>query len=231
MPALTTAAAITGGSALIGNLISNSGNKKSQKRADKMNTKFWQMQNDYNDPAQQMARLKKAGLNPNLIYGQSVAGATGQAGSVAPSKAAPYSMQGIGQAAMQGYQAEAQVQNTNADTLDKIQKIGVDKKYLEPMAKAELTKMSLGNIQLYLKNQQIAPFVATAVERASEELLTIQSNTKTAQAKQKVSEFQARLSNLNINPTGSLGMTLLRMIMASVPELQQYLSPPDNQNQ
>jgi len=227
MPALTTAAAITGGSALIGNLISNSGSKKSQKRADKMNTKFWQMQNDYNDPAQQMARLKKAGLNPNLIYGQSVAGATGQAGSVAPSKAAPYSMQGIGQAAMQGYQAEAQVQNTNADTLDKIQKIGVDKKYLEPMAKAELTKMSLGNIQQYLKNQQIAPFVATAVERASEELLTIQSNTKTAQAKQKVSEFQARLSNLNINPTGSLGMTLLRMIMASVPELQQYLTPPD----
>lgn len=31
----------------------------------------WQLQNAYNHPAQQMARYKEAGLNPNLIYGQS----------------------------------------------------------------------------------------------------------------------------------------------------------------
>lgn len=29
----------------------------------------WNMQNFYNSPAQQMARLKSAGLNPNLVYG------------------------------------------------------------------------------------------------------------------------------------------------------------------
>lgn len=29
----------------------------------------WNMQNFYNSPAQQMARLKAAGLNPNLVYG------------------------------------------------------------------------------------------------------------------------------------------------------------------
>lgn len=29
----------------------------------------WNMQNDYNSPASQMARLKAAGLNPNLVYG------------------------------------------------------------------------------------------------------------------------------------------------------------------
>lgn len=29
----------------------------------------WNMQNAYNSPAQQMARLKAAGLNPNLVYG------------------------------------------------------------------------------------------------------------------------------------------------------------------
>lgn len=29
----------------------------------------WNRQNEYNSPAQQMARLKAAGLNPNLVYG------------------------------------------------------------------------------------------------------------------------------------------------------------------
>lgn len=30
---------------------------------------FWNMQNQYNDPQAQMARLQNAGLNPNLVYG------------------------------------------------------------------------------------------------------------------------------------------------------------------
>lgn len=32
---------------------------------------FWNMQNEYNSPQAQMARFQAAGLNPNLIYGQS----------------------------------------------------------------------------------------------------------------------------------------------------------------
>lgn len=43
------------------------------------NLKFWNMQNEYNSPEQQMARFRKAGLNPNLIYGQ---GNSGPAGNV-----------------------------------------------------------------------------------------------------------------------------------------------------
>lgn len=30
----------------------------------------WQMQNEYNNPSSQMARLRAAGLNPNLVYGK-----------------------------------------------------------------------------------------------------------------------------------------------------------------
>lgn len=40
---------------------------------------MWKMQNEYNDPSQQMARLKLAGLNPNLVYGK---GADNTAGSI-----------------------------------------------------------------------------------------------------------------------------------------------------
>lgn len=34
----------------------------------------WHMQNQYNSPVQQMARLRDAGLNPNLVYGDGVTG-------------------------------------------------------------------------------------------------------------------------------------------------------------
>lgn len=40
---------------------------------------MWNRQNQYNSPEAQMARLKGAGLNPNLVYGQGAAGASGQA--------------------------------------------------------------------------------------------------------------------------------------------------------
>lgn len=52
-------------------------NKKSREFAREMyekqkadNLAFWQMQNEYNSPEQQMQRFQEAGLNPNLIYGQ-----------------------------------------------------------------------------------------------------------------------------------------------------------------
>lgn len=35
------------------------------------NLQLWQLQNEYNTPAAQMKRYQDAGLNPNLIYGQS----------------------------------------------------------------------------------------------------------------------------------------------------------------
>lgn len=34
----------------------------------------WNMQNEYNSPVKQMARLRDAGLNPNLVYGEGVTG-------------------------------------------------------------------------------------------------------------------------------------------------------------
>lgn len=47
-----------------------------------LNRENWALQNAYNTPSAQMARYKEAGLNPNLIYGQSnTAGAIASAGT------------------------------------------------------------------------------------------------------------------------------------------------------
>lgn len=63
------AAAIAAGSAIW----QNQKNKKAQEKANEANVAnqqaMWEQTNEYNDPTNQMIRLQKAGLNPNLIYG------------------------------------------------------------------------------------------------------------------------------------------------------------------
>lgn len=65
-------------------LMQNAANRRAEKRAYDRSIEFWNMQNAYNSPVQQMQRLKEAGLNPRLIYGQSSGAAAGNAPS-APS--------------------------------------------------------------------------------------------------------------------------------------------------
>lgn len=69
-------------SGLIGQRKNYKYQKKLATHAFNQNVQMWNMQNEYNSPAAQMQRLKDAGLNPNMIYGQSAAGATGNAGSM-----------------------------------------------------------------------------------------------------------------------------------------------------
>ena len=79
----------------------------------------WAMQNEYNSPSAQMARLKQAGLNPNLVYGS---GADVTAGPVrsadAPSwspRAPQFDLGSVAYEGMTAYQnmeiKEAQVDN------------------------------------------------------------------------------------------------------------------------
>lgn len=85
VPAIGAAAAL-GGSAI--NAISQSRqNRKSREYADAAyqkerlnNIEFWKMQNEYNSPTQQMARLRAGGLSPQLAYGS--ASASGPAGNL-----------------------------------------------------------------------------------------------------------------------------------------------------
>lgn len=60
-------------------------NKEMAAIQNQYNIDMWNMQNEYNSPTAQMARLKDAGLNPNLMYGM---GNTGNA-SKAPEMVAP----------------------------------------------------------------------------------------------------------------------------------------------
>lgn len=58
------------GGGIISQYMANRANRKLQKQAQDYELQMWHLQNEYNSPSSQMQRLKDAGLNPNLMYGE-----------------------------------------------------------------------------------------------------------------------------------------------------------------
>lgn len=92
---------------------SNAEAQKAAKSANDMNLAYWNMQNTYNSPVEQMARLKEAGLNPMLVYGSG--NVTGNSSSSITS-AQTYANKYNTLAGIQGVQALSNLKNTNANT-------------------------------------------------------------------------------------------------------------------
>lgn len=61
----------------------NQANDRRQQRQNEYNYRMWELNNEYNDPMNQVKRLERAGLNPDLIYGQNASGASGLSSSPA----------------------------------------------------------------------------------------------------------------------------------------------------
>lgn len=87
-------AIIAGGASLLGSALGFGSQKKTNQanmelakyqnewqtqeneKAYQRSLQMWNLQNEYNSPTQQMARLRTAGLNPNLVYGNGAVGNT-----------------------------------------------------------------------------------------------------------------------------------------------------------
>lgn len=68
---LIAASAIGGAASLTGGLLANHNNRQMSTQQRKHELDMWNMTNAYNSPAQQMNRLKEAGLSPHLVQGGS----------------------------------------------------------------------------------------------------------------------------------------------------------------
>lgn len=71
--------AVSGLAGIGSSVIGANASANQQGSANKWNLLMQMYQNEYNKPVNQMKRLDEAGLNPNLVYGQSAAGVAGQA--------------------------------------------------------------------------------------------------------------------------------------------------------
>lgn len=125
-------AGITAGAGLVGGLF-NAGSQARQNRLNRKfqseenqkardyNTMMWEKNNEYNDPTQQMVRLKNAGINPHLAYSQgavtntSSSPASSNASSMPEGRAPQLDLSAILNASLIG----AQIKNIKADTMKK----------------------------------------------------------------------------------------------------------------
>lgn len=108
----------------LNSVLANSANKKSKRSAMAsfwMQNYFMDKQNEYNKPINQMARLREAGLNPNLVYGNAnavIASASPSGGVEADVTPATGHFDVLGKLAMlqQMKQQEANIKETEART-------------------------------------------------------------------------------------------------------------------
>ncbi|WNK13974.1 MAG: DNA pilot protein [Microvirus sp.] len=162
---------------------------------------FWNMQNQYNSPAMQMQRLKAAGLNPNLVYGN---GADAQSGNLtAPSPSVTNSTKfnnpidsSIGLDAMSMMRGSAQTDLIQAQTATQlsIQKMNA--------FTAALTAInaSKGNVELGILPQQLSAALSKTISETAEigtrtRMETASTEKIQTESKNIVNEFLLKLRN------------------------------------
>jgi hypothetical protein len=113
-------AGISAGSALYSSWKNRQGVKMANETDRATALADWERQNKYNDPSQQMARLKAAGLNPNLVYGKGVTGNSADAVKQYSTRPEQYDNSVVGNA-LTSYQA-VQMQQQKITNMENVNK-------------------------------------------------------------------------------------------------------------
>lgn len=171
--------------------------KELMKLSNEMNIANWHLQNDYNTPANQIKRLRDAGLNPDLFYGQGGSSVLGS--DVAPSSAGSASIgRGVqtnfGQNTLQG-----QMLDMNRELVDS----QVQKNYADANQTNAYTPWVSKQIQSQLQlNVAQTKVLNETVEKIRSDKELVQVNTSIAKRTDKMEEIlfksnvSARLAEL-----------------------------------
>lgn len=154
------------------------------KAQNEWNLQQWERSNEYNNPLNQMNRLKAAGLNPNLVYGngagQSLAAPNPQLTSGSPSTPQDMSLLAqrptVGQVITQTLQNRAllaQIENTEAKTEKEKADTGLTK--IELRTKEALEKL-VGDPQLILNDKDVMR--NPLVQKELSDLVSLQNSIK-----------------------------------------------------
>ena len=160
-------------------------NRANRRHAEKMmewevnaNRQNWQMQNEYNHPKQQMQRLKEAGLNPNLVYGNGAVATGGQISSASgrsPQGQAPqFDLGGI----VSGY-LDAEAKKVQIDNANEVNK---NLKTERALKEAQINKTNqdvINNVWDLSRRQGLAPYQLTALKTSIDQQLANIQNTNT----------------------------------------------------
>lgn len=183
-PALISAFASAASDSAGSNVMSNSANVKS-KRATMMQyalvNQLMDKQNEYNKPINQMARLREAGLNPNLVYGDggatiaSASGGNPSAPDITPASGT-FSLIGKMQALQSMKQSEANIDETKARTASIDENIALKKQELDLRTKELNAQVQLIGKRLGLTDAQIDKVKAETHIKDSQRGITFSSD-------------------------------------------------------
>lgn len=129
-------------------------NESQYSKVRKDNLKDWEMQNAYNSPAAQMERLKAAGLNPHLVYGNGAVANNASQPKTAEMQTVALEAPRFDPGAVMGAYFDTQVKQAQTDNL-KAQKTVLDQEALLKsvqalglLANTDKTKEETENIRL-----------------------------------------------------------------------------------
>lgn len=195
------------------NALNRSWNKHMAELANRWSIEQWNRENEYNLPANVMARLRDGGVNPDLFYGNSGQNLSAASPNVTPSAASePTDVSALGSKATVGditnnvvSQAlmSAQVRKLDADT----KKTGQETKNLviegtilsaDALTRAAQNEQALeiGKSTIYV-NHSIANLNHKEAELVSGKISEVAANTELLY--QKADEVKANIRNINAN--------------------------------
>lgn len=159
----------------IGSLFTIGAQKRAASTAYKRQNEFWDRQNAYNTPKAQMQRLKDAGLNPALMYGQ---GNTGNA----------QNLSGVQKANVQGPQlAQSAAAGAQMSLLNQ------QKQLMKEQGKAALInasanfRNSLTSRKKYKLDKAVTPYTIQSMQTGIDKM------------NQEITESQARITNITVD--------------------------------
>ena len=188
-------------------------NKAMAELANRWSIEQWNRENEYNLPANVMARLREGGVNPDLFYGNSGQNLAASSPNVTPTAASePVDVSALGSKATVGditnnvvSQAlmSAQVKKLNAET----KKTGQETENLkiegtilsaDALTRAAQNKQALeiGQSTIYV-NQSIANLNNKEAELVSSKISEVAANTTLLY--EKANEVKANIRNINAN--------------------------------
>lgn len=173
------------------------------KMQNQWNVDQWNRENEYNSPAQQMARYKAAGLNPDLIYGQSNTSSqlSGSLTSGAPSSPQDMSpmarkvspLAGAFGSIAQSRLLDAQIRNIDADT-EKKKNEATGQGYQNEILKSDAAfREAINQGTLDLGNMQIKGIEANVLKTDAE---TEKIRNEISLLKKEIDSFQDKMKKV-----------------------------------
>lgn len=173
---------IAAAAGLLGGIVNNVGANSRQKKQNEANRELaeyqwnknlemWNMQNEYNNPANQMSRLREAGLNPNMVYGSgSVAGNTG---SSMPQYSAPRmerNWQPIDIGSNLGLYQNFQLKQAQTDNVKETTKMIAERNKTEQIARAlKVSELGIKDEEIKRRRGTTSYFIESAKHKTAQE--------------------------------------------------------------